>query len=231
MISVPSMISGRRGLLTVSSLKAKTGRRLAKPPRAARSPSRPASGRLLVGRELNLSSPTAPKKTASESKAAAMVSGGRGVPSRSMATPPMRRSSRSSVWPLMATTSCNTAMACSMISGPMPSPGVTSTFNFILISPCSSGIGFFLPQAFRWDQAEAGSVEFGDRFAAFLANLVGHKADQILVVDVLVAVGEGDEAVVGMLQLLAGQGEAELLQSVSKGGAAGVLAEDEMKPI
>ncbi len=72
------MISGRSGLLTVSSLKAKTGRRLAKPPSAARSPSRPASGRLLVGRESNLSSPTAPKNTASESSAAASVSAGQG---------------------------------------------------------------------------------------------------------------------------------------------------------
>ena len=79
-MSAPSMISGRSGELTASSLKAKAGRRLAKPPEAARSCSRPASGRLSGGRELNSLPPTAPSRTASESRAAARVSAGSGVP-------------------------------------------------------------------------------------------------------------------------------------------------------
>ena len=61
-MSAPSTISGRSGLLTASSLNANAGRRLANPPRAARIFSRPASGRLSGGRELNSLPPTAPSK-------------------------------------------------------------------------------------------------------------------------------------------------------------------------
>jgi hypothetical protein len=72
---------GRSGLLTASSLKAKAGRRLAKPPSAARICSRPASGRLSGGRELNSLPPTAPSRTASDRARLSSVSAGSGVPS------------------------------------------------------------------------------------------------------------------------------------------------------
>jgi len=47
-------------------------------------------------------------------------------------------------------------------------------------------------------------VKFGDGYAAVLADLVRENADEVLVVDILLAVGEGDKAIVGLLQLLAG---------------------------
>ena len=63
--------------------------------------------------------------------------------------------------------------------------------------------------------------------AAF-PNLFGQNADEVLVVDILFAIGEGDEAVVGLLQFLAGEGEAKLFETMPEGSAAGVFAEDEM---
>ena len=47
------------------------------------------------------------------------------------------------------------------------------------------------------------SVQFRHRLAAPLANRVGKNADQVLVVDVLLAVGQRDKAVVGLLQFFA----------------------------
>ena len=71
---------GRKGLLTVSSLNEKQGRRLANLPSAARRPSRPASGRLSGGRVLNSLPPTAPSRTASIERGCERVRGqGRAV--------------------------------------------------------------------------------------------------------------------------------------------------------
>ena len=64
------------------------------------------------------------------------------------------------------------------------------------------------------------SIEFGDGFAAFFADGVGEDADEVLVVDVLFAVGHGDEAVIRLLQLFAGEGEAELFEAMAEGGAS-----------
>src|SRR5277367_6085196 len=204
-MSAPSMTSGRRGLFTVSSLMAKAGRRLAKPPSAVRSCSRPASGRVLGGRAFHLLPPTAPRKTASEASAAASVSAGSGVPSVSMAMPPMRFSSTTRSWPPAVITPCMTETASRATSGPIPSPATTSNFSFI-------GILFLL-------------VDFGVGHWASVANLLRQQADQVLVVDVLFAIGESNEAIVGLLQLLARKRKAQLLQTMAQRGAAGVLAE------
>ena len=64
---------------------------------------------------------------------------------------------------------------------------------------------------------------------ALLANLVGEQADEVLVVDVLLAIGKRDKAIVDVLQFIAGEREAELLEPVAQGRAAGVLAENEMR--
>ncbi len=117
--------------MTVSSLKAKAGRRLANPPSAARIFSRPASGRLSGGSELNSFPPTAPSNTASEASAASSVSAGSGVPSLTIATPPIRLVSNSKVCPPRSATSCKTATASPVTSGPIPSPAVTRIFSFM----------------------------------------------------------------------------------------------------
>ncbi len=49
--------------------------------------------------------------------------------------------------------------------------------------------------------------------------MIGHNADQILVVDVLLAVGQRHKTVVDVLQLFAAEGKAELFQSVPERGA------------
>ena len=131
MMSVPSMTSGRSGLLTVNSLNEKHGRRFANPPSAARIANNPPSGRLSGASELNSLPPTAPSKTASDASAASSVSWGSGVPSATMATPPMRFSINVKSWPPSAAVSFNTATASLVTSGPMPSPATTNIFSFI----------------------------------------------------------------------------------------------------
>jgi hypothetical protein len=43
------------------------------------------------------------------------------------------------------------------------------------------------------------SIQFGNGHIAPFPNLIGQQADQILIVDVLLAVGQGDEAVIDVL--------------------------------
>ena len=64
---------------------------------------------------------------------------------------------------------------------------------------------------------------------AFLADLIRKDTDKVLIVDVLLAIGEGNKPIVGLLQLLAGKGEAELFETMSECGAAGVFAKHEMR--
>src|ERR1039457_4572549 len=136
-----------------------------------------------------------------------------------MATPPMRLYSSCNVWPPACVASCSTAMPCSMISGPMPSPGVTRTFNFISYSPCSlivEGCPFYLP-------IEPGchnSIQLGDRLLALFTNLIGQNAHQIVVVDVFLAVGQCHKAIVGFLHLTARGGKAQLPQPIPQRRAA-----------
>src|SRR6202789_4579964 len=241
-MSAPSMISGRSGELTASSLNANAGRRLAKPPSAARNWSRPASGRLSGERELNSLPPTAPSKTASASRAAASVSAGSGVPSLTMATPPMRLALSSSVWPPSRATSLSTETASWVTSGPMPSPAVTRIFSFIVLLGSGFERSGFKSQ--RWigclsaslpntnerllifaqikprsprpgrrsyfRQARSvggGSIQFHHCLVPPGSNLFRQQADQILVIDVLLAVSQGHKAVVNILQFVAIEGE------------------------
>src|SRR6266568_3518757 len=72
------------------------------------------------------------------------------------------------------------------------------------------------------------SVEFGHRLALPLANRIGQDPDQILVIDVLLAIGHGYKPVIGLLELFARQRVAKLLEAVAQRCAAGVLTEYEM---
>src|SRR5580698_1124666 len=74
-----------------------------------------------------------------------------------------------------------------------------------------------------------GLIDFGVRHRATVANLLRQEADQVLVVDILLAVGEGDEAIVGLLQLFTRQRVAELLETIAQRGAPRVLAQDELR--
>src|SRR4051812_46906989 len=117
--SVPSMRSRLSGLASSSASKGLTGRRLANRPRPSRRPSSPCSGRGLSGSVVShCGPPTAPSRTASASRQAAMVSSGRGDPVASMAAPPMRCSEN--VKPSRAR---RTSTAEATTSGPIPSPG------------------------------------------------------------------------------------------------------------
>ena len=201
-MSAPSMISGRSGLLTASSLKAKAGRRLAKPPSAARSCSRPASGRLSGARELNSLPPTAPRRTASEvERGGERVGGQRRAVLHDGDAADAACSENTNSWPPSSATSFSTATASLVTSGPMPSPAVTRIFRFIPLLLGASG----LPLLVRPSCARLRSIQVSATVhtARAFANLVGQQADQVLVVDVLLAVGEGDKAVVGVLQFVA----------------------------
>src|SRR6266851_10006426 len=181
------------------------GRRLAKPPRAWRICRRPASGRLSGGRALNWLSPTAPRRTASESSAASRVVVGRGEPVWVMATPPMRPSTKMKSWPPNSATARRMLVACWVTSGPMPSPARTAILRRITLSLCSS-------TSMRGD-----------------GGLVGlKKAEEVLVVDGFLAVGEFGEAVVDVVEPLASEGVAELFEAICEGAAAGVFAEDKI---
>ena len=96
----------------------------------------------------------------------------------------------------------------SVTSGPMPSPAVTRIFSFIQFSlSVLSGIGFpvcRLSHSGWYSLSQAvGSVQLRHRLAAPFANPVGQQTDQILIVDVLLAVGQRHKPVVDVLQLVA----------------------------
>src|SRR3954468_3881509 len=117
--SVPSMRSRLSGLASSSASNGLTRRRLANSPRPARRPSSPCSGRGFAGSVVShCGPPTAPRRTASASRQAAMVSSGRGLPVASIAAPPTRCSVNSK--PSIAR---RTSTAEATTSGPIPSPG------------------------------------------------------------------------------------------------------------
>src|SRR3954464_5754843 len=118
-MSVPSIRSRLSGLASSSAGNGFAGRRLANSPRPSRRPSSPCSGRGLSGSVVShCGPPTAPSRTASASRQAAMGSSGRGDPVASMAAPPMRCSEN--VKPSRAR---RTSTAEATTSGPIPSPG------------------------------------------------------------------------------------------------------------
>ena len=145
------------------------------------------------------------------------------------------------MWPPSCATSLRTATASLVTSGPMPSPAVTRIFRcirrFSSGAKAQSHFGAFSARLkscpdtkLKLEAARLRSlIQFRDGHVAAFADLVGQQADQILVVDVFLAVGQGYKAVVGVLQLFAGEGEAELLKPVAQRRAAGVLAEDQMR--
>jgi hypothetical protein len=71
-------------------------------------------------------------------------------------------------------------------------------------------------------------VDFGVGHGAAVANLLRQQADQVLVVDVFLAVGQGDEAVVVCCSS-SREGQSRAARGVAQCGAAGVLAEDELR--
>src|SRR5690606_3969602 len=111
------------------------GRRLANSSRPPRRPSRPFSGRSSrSGSVSHFGPPTAPSRMASAARACSMVTSGSGLPCTSYAAPPSRPSSMARPRPNLAFTTSRTLTASATISGPIPSPGRTSTFLDILFS-------------------------------------------------------------------------------------------------
>ena len=95
--------------------------------------SNPCSGRTLaVGSLSNLVSPTAANNTASASRQTRYVSSGNGSPTSSIACAPHIASSYSTSCPNLQAMASITATPCFIISGPIPSPGKTAIFNFII---------------------------------------------------------------------------------------------------
>ena len=72
------------------------------------------------------------------------------------------------------------------------------------------------------------SVQLRHRHVPPFANRVGQNADQVLVVDIFLAVGQGYKAVIRVLQFLAREREPKLLQAMAQGGAAGMLAQHQV---
>src|SRR6266702_299277 len=100
-------------------------------------------------------------------------------------------------------------------------PGFSDSFFFPMIG-CQRSIyqeGLDSPR----------SVKLRNRNMAAFANLVGKQSNQVLVIDILLAIGKCYKAVIGLLQLLARERKSELLQPVTQGRAAGVLAEDQVR--
>src|ERR1700727_3887761 len=158
------------------------GRRLAKPPRAWRICRRPASGRLSGGSALNLLSPTAPRRTASHSSAASSVAVGRGDPVSVIGVPPIRPSTKVNSWPPISATARRIFVACLVTSGPMPSPASTAILRRMTLFPFDVGLM----------RDNGGLVRL-------------QKAEQILVIDGFLAVGQLREAMVDIVELSARQ--------------------------
>src|ERR1700730_4993078 len=193
------------------------GRRLAKPPRAWRIWRRPASGRLSGGRALNLLSPTAPRRTASHSRAASSVAVGSGEPVSGMAMPPMRPSTKVKSWPPSSATARRMLVASRVTSGPMPSPARTAILRRIRFVP--QGLkphAVFIPSA-RRPKAKALGYQPVPLMNRLHHNSVRYdcglvrlqQSEQVLVVDGFFAVGEFGEAVVDLVELGTGKGMAK----------------------
>ncbi len=127
MISILSpTISGFKGQASINSLYITAGLRLANNPNWPLSPKSACSGRIFPGRVSHLGPPTAPRITASLFLHTWMVSFGRGSPVASIAHPPARRVLYSNVCPYIWPTLSKTLSPWLIISGPIPSPGITA---------------------------------------------------------------------------------------------------------
>ncbi len=140
-------------------------------------------------------------------------------------------------WPASAAVSFKTSTASRVTSGPMPSPAVTRIFSSIFscfpqgFEPFNRVAVTERPGPLAFETASRfgeRSIQFRDRLVAAFANLIGKQANQVLVVDVLLAIGQSHKAVVDVLQLITCERVAQLLKPMAQGRAAGVLAEYEM---
>src|SRR3712207_3926394 len=134
--SVPSMTSRLSGLASSSEAKGLTGRRFANRPRPSRIPSSPCSGRGLSGSVVShFGPPTAPSRTASESRQPARVSSGRAEPVASIAAPPTRYSVNEK-----PSSALRTSTAEATTSGPIPSPGKRAIRALIAAASLAAGL-------------------------------------------------------------------------------------------
>src|SRR5579883_538460 len=128
-MSVPCTTSGRSGEFSSRAEKQLAGRRLAKAPSSLRRRRSPASGRRCAGFLSEAGEPAAASRTGAGSRQAASVSGGSGsLLAARAATPMFLRASLSSCRKAEATAS-RTRIACSVTSGPMPSPATRARLS------------------------------------------------------------------------------------------------------
>ena len=139
-ISKPSPImSSRSGQASFNSSYRYAGLKFAKRFNAFLNLSNPASGlkfgESLYHGEVLVLPPMEPINTASDAFAASIASSVNGTPVASMEHPPIKISSYSNSCPNSLPTLSNTFFASFTISGPIPSPEMTPTRNFIAVLP------------------------------------------------------------------------------------------------
>src|SRR5262245_43247849 len=132
---MPSTTSARRDEARASAGKTAAGRRFANKPSSLRTRSRPFSGRRSTGMASQAGPPTAPSSTARHRFASASVASESGVPSASIAAPPIRPVSKPTSRPKRSATVSRTRCAWPVTSGPMPSPGSTRTRSIARSDP------------------------------------------------------------------------------------------------
>ena len=93
------------------------------------------SGRISESTLSHFGPPTAPNSTASLSFADSIVSCGSGMPNASIAAPPALSSLVKISISFLEAAASNTSIAAVVISGPIPSPGITAILYFLPIFP------------------------------------------------------------------------------------------------
>ena len=134
-ISKPDTISGFKLEASANCGYKIAGRKLPNRPNSERIPNKPFSGRIAISRPSHLGPPTAPSKIASQALALDKVSSGNGLPVASMALPPNKAESMFKSRPNLSLQASSTLTASLMISGPMPSPGITNTLCVMSLLP------------------------------------------------------------------------------------------------
>ena len=127
--SVPETISFFRLDKCARASKTTAGLIFAKVCNSLRRASSPVSGRLSLGRSSYLGPPIAAINTASTSFTFFLVSSGKGEPVLSIATPPRSNS----IYSKLGTRTFRTFTVSSVISGPIPSPGINAIVFFVVI--------------------------------------------------------------------------------------------------
>ncbi len=127
-ISKPDTTSGFSVDASASCGYKMAGRKLPNRPNSERIFSKPRSGRIARSKASHLGPPTAPKSTASTSRANAKVESAKGTPCLSIAAPPSSPSTSSKPRLNFSLANSKALTASDIISGPMPSPGNTRIF-------------------------------------------------------------------------------------------------------